>query len=80
MEARGIIRAEAISAIPLTEEQRKKLAEKLARITGKQIVIENKVDPSLLGGIKLRYMGIQRDGSVKARLDGFARTLGEAVI
>ena len=44
------------------------------------IIIENKVDPSILGGMKLRYMGIQRDGSVKASLESFAAALGETVI
>ena len=80
MRSRGIERAEVISAVALDEAQKQRLAEKLGRITGKQIIIENKVDPSILGGIKLRYMGIQRDGSVKARLEGFARSLGETVI
>lgn len=80
MESRGIVRAEAISAVALTDAQRKRLAEKLGKITGKQIIIDNKVDPSLLGGIKLRYMGIQRDGSVKTRLESFAAALNETVV
>lgn len=80
MESRGIIRAEVISAIPLTDSQSARIEEKLGKITGKQVIIENKVDPSLLGGIKLRYMGIQRDGSIKTRLDDFASSLKGAVI
>ena len=80
MESRGIIRAEVISAVELRAEQKARLGEKLGKITGKEIIIDNKVDPSLLGGIKLRYMGIQRDGSVKSRLDGFAASLKSAVI
>ena len=80
MESRGNERAEVISAVALSEEQKGRLAEKLGRITGKQIIISNKVDPSILGGVKLRYMGIQRDGSVKSRLDSFAAALGETVI
>jgi ATP synthase F1 delta subunit len=80
MESRGIIRAEVISAIPLSEVQSARIKEKLCKITGKQVVIDNKVDPSLLGGIKLRYMGIQRDGSIKTRLDDFASSLKSAVI
>jgi ATP synthase F1 delta subunit len=80
MESRGIIRAEVISAIPLSEVQSARICEKLGKITGKQVVIDNKVDPSLLGGINLRYMGIQRDGSIKTRLDDFASSLKSAVI
>lgn len=80
MEARGIVRAEAVSAVALDEKQTELLRLKLEKITGKQIIIENRIDPSILGGIKLRYMGIQRDGSVKTRLDGFARALTDTVI
>lgn len=80
MESRGIIRAEAITAIPLDEARCDTLRMKLEMITGKQIIIENKVDPTILGGIKLRYMGIQRDGSVKMRLDSFRERLANAVI
>ncbi len=80
MESRGIVRAEVISAVALDEGQKRTLAAKLSGITGKQIVIENKVDPSILGGIKLRYMGIQRDGSVKTRLDELSRSIGQTVI
>jgi ATP synthase F1 delta subunit len=80
MESRGIVKAEVISAVALDNGQREWLSAKLRKITGKEIIIENRVDPSVLGGIKLRYMGIQRDGSVKARLDGFAEALRGAVI
>lgn len=80
MESRGIVRAEVISAVALNDGQKSTLAAKLSGITGKQIIIENKVDPSILGGIKLRYMGIQRDGSVKTRLDELSRSIGQTVI
>lgn len=80
MRSRGIEKAEVISAIALNEAQISRLAERLGRITGKQIIIDNKVDPSILGGIKLRYMGIQRDGSVRARLESFADSLAKTVV
>lgn len=80
MESRGIVRAEAVTAVPLDEARCETLRMKLEKITGKQIIIENKVDPTILGGIKLRYMGIQRDGSVKTRLDSFKDRLADAVI
>ena len=79
-EAQGIERAEALSAVPLTVEQLEKLRLRLEKETGKTIIIKNTVDPSLLGGIKLRYMGVQLDGSVKTRLDGFKRALSDVVI
>ena len=79
-EARGIERVEAITAIPLSPDQTKRLCEKLQKKTGKTIVISNTVDPTILGGIKLRYMGIQLDASLKTRLDGFEKMLADTII
>ena len=79
-EARGIERVEAITAIPLTDGQAEKLKARLEKQTGKTIIIKNTVDPSILGGIKLRYMGIQLDGSLKSRLDSFEKVLTDMII
>lgn len=74
-EYAGIERAEAITAIPLTDEQKNAIMQKLAEMTGKKIILKNTVKPQILGGIMLRYSGIQLDGSVKSRLDSFALSL-----
>ena len=78
--SRGIERVEVVSAVLLTDAQKAKLKKKLEGITKKQIIISYTHDPSLLGGMKLRYMGIQLDGSVKTKLDGFEKRLSELVI
>ena len=79
-ESRGIERVEAITAVPLTKEQSLALTKKLGARFGKTFVLTNLVDPSILGGIKLRYAGVQLDGSVKTRLDKFEEALKNTVI
>lgn len=79
-ESRGILHAEAITAIPMTEEQSAAIVKKLEGLTGKKVVIKNTIDPSTLGGVVLRYGGVQLDGSVKTRLDKFEQALTSAVI
>lgn len=74
-EYSGIERAEAVTAIPLTEEQKNAITQRLAEVTGKKIILKNTVNPEILGGVMLRYSGIQLDGSVKSRLDSFAQSL-----
>lgn len=76
----GIERVEAISAIPLNAEQLNKLKHKLEKVTGKQIIVTNIIDSSILGGMKLRYLGIQLDGSIKTKLDNFEKSLKDLVI
>ena len=79
-EARGIEEVEAVSAVAMTESQVLRLSEKLSSMTGKKIILKNTVDPKILGGVKLRYSGIQLDGSVKTRLDKFSESLKNTVI
>ena len=78
--SRGIERVEAISIIPLTDAQLEKLQHKLEKMTGKQIIVTNTIDPLILGGMKLRYLGVQIDGSVKTKLDKFEQSLKDLVI
>ncbi len=79
-KSRGIERVEVISAVPLSESQKARLTAKLEGITKKQIIITGTHDPALLGGMKLRYMGLELDGSVKTKLDRFEKSLSELVI
>ena len=79
-ESRGIEEVEAVSAIPMSDGQISKMAEKLSLMTGKKIIIKNTVSPEIIGGVKLRYSGIQLDGSVKTRLDKFEASHKNTVI
>ena len=79
-DSRGICNAEVISAVQLTDSQAEKIKEKLEAITGKTIVIKNTVDKSILGGIKLRYLGKELDGSLKARLNSIEKSLKNTII
>lgn len=79
-EAHNILRADAITALPMREAQQTALREKLERITGKTVLLSNHVDPALLGGVRLRYGGAQLDGSIQARLDRLRRSLSETVV
>jgi F-type H+-transporting ATPase subunit delta len=74
-DARGILPAQAISAVPLTQEQKDALTRKLEHATNKIVLLENKVDPTLLGGVVVRYEGMELDGSVTGRLAAVRRML-----
>ena len=79
-ESRGIVEVEAVTAIKMTDAQIEALRKKLAVETGKTIIINNTIEPEILGGIKLRYLGRQLDGSLKTRLDNFEKSLKNTVI
>ena len=67
-QAHGILEATAISAVPLTEQQRAALHAKLESLTGKTIDLKTKVDAKVLGGIRLDIEGTELDGTVQNRL------------
>ncbi len=64
----GRIQVTAVSALPLSETARARLSAGLAQALGPQIRIEERVDPSLIGGMTLRVADILVDASVKRRL------------
>lgn len=59
----------AVTAVPLADRQVRELKQKLHRITGKQIQLVSKLDPNILGGIRLDYDGKRLDGTVAHRLE-----------
>ena len=68
-EAHRIRKATAVSAVPLTAGQLERLQERLAMATGWEIRLHNRVDPKLLGGVRLEVGGRLLEGSVRGRLD-----------
>ena len=69
----------AVTAIPLDEEQMEKLKNKMAGVTGKQIVLKNQVDPSVLGGVLVRVENKQIDDTIKNRLNELTTRLGQII-
>jgi F-type H+-transporting ATPase subunit delta len=61
--------AEVRSAVPLTDDQRTRLAKALGQATGKDVEVKVVVDPSVLGGIVAQVGDTVIDGSVRRRLD-----------
>ena len=77
---KSILQVRAVSAFALTDEQKEKLTDKLATITGKKIDLVCKVDKTVLGGIRLNYGGIQVDGTVQSRLQAMEKRLKNTVL
>ena len=61
--------AEVRSAVPLSDDQRDRLAKALNEATGKQVEVKVVVDPSVMGGIVAQVGDTVIDGSVRNRLD-----------
>lgn len=67
---RGICHAEAVSAVEMTPGQIEELSVRLKALTGaEQIVLHARVDPSLLGGVRVKVGDVVWDGSLSGRLE-----------
>ncbi len=77
----GIERASLISAIELSSETVEKIRKSLIKKTGKEVVLEQQVDPGLIGGIVTRIGDLVLDGSIKTQLLNMKESLkrGESV-
>lgn len=61
--------AEVRSAVPLSKEQRERLAAALSSATGKDIELRVVVDPHVGGGVLARVGDTVFDGSIRRRLE-----------
>ncbi len=66
---KDIQRAVVTTAKPLFAEQNKKLKQKLNQTMWKDVIIEEKIDPSIIGGIIIRLDDKQYNGSVAHQLN-----------
>jgi F-type H+-transporting ATPase subunit delta len=73
----NIVRAEVTSAVALSPEKTKALADSLAKVTGKKVEVQVSVDPELLGGVVARIGSTVYDGSVKTQLQRLRQELVE---
>ncbi|MBI5244584.1 MAG: ATP synthase F1 subunit delta [Elusimicrobia bacterium] len=67
-ESKGLLRALARSAQPLTPQEAEALKARLSRFSGKLVELDAQVDESLLAGVSVRLGDWVLDGSLRGRL------------
>lgn len=67
-KARGEVTADVTSAAPLTGEQVHSLSETLRAKLGKTVMLNQFVDPSLIGGLQVKVGSQMIDSSLKTKL------------
>lgn len=68
LEYKGIVKAEVTTAVALDGADKKKLVASLKDQLGKEIQLDEVVDASTIGGMKLRVGGYQVDNTVAGKL------------
>ena len=78
MDHQHVIRGDVTTAAPLPDEKVRALAQGLERATGRKVVLEARVDPSIIGGVVTRLGSTVYDGSVTTQLEKMKQSLIEA--
>ncbi|MBQ8638286.1 MAG: ATP synthase F1 subunit delta [Lachnospiraceae bacterium] len=73
----GIARATVTSAVALTIAQAQALKERLEQMCGKNVILTRKVQPSLIGGMRIELEGKMIDGTVAGRMSGLQKKIKE---
>ena len=68
MERQNVVRAEITSAEPLPKERVEAIQQRLAALTGKQVVMGATVDKEILGGMVARVGSTVYDASIATQL------------
>ena len=74
-ERAGRIRGQVVSATPLSAETLQQLQLALGAVTQSQVLLETKVDPSVIGGVSAQVGSVLYDGTLRSGLDEMRRAL-----
>lgn len=76
----NILPVTAVTAIALNEEQIARLVSKLENQTGKTIELTNRIDPEVLGGIRLDFDGKSVEDTLAHRLENLRHLLNNTIL
>lgn len=68
-EAKGQVDAKVVSATALEPAMAERVRGQLRAISGKTVILQQAVDPDLLGGLRVELEGKIYDGSVRTQLE-----------
>ncbi len=74
-KARGEVTADVQSAHPLTDAQAEALKAALKASVGKDVTLQTRVDPSLIGGLVVKLGSRMVDSSIKTKLQSLSLSL-----
>lgn len=77
---KGHIKVTAVTAIPISEDQKEKLIKKLEDLTKMNVNLTNEIDPSILGGMLIKTKNRVIDGTVASELESIRDTINKVSI
>ncbi|WFD10606.1 F0F1 ATP synthase subunit delta [Tepidibacter hydrothermalis] len=78
-ESNNILEAVAITAVPMSQKDLNNLKAKLSESKGKNIILTNEVDESVIGGVLVKMGNEEIDGTIKTRLEKLKDQLSQII-
>lgn len=79
-DVKNKVTAVAVSAVPINEEDLKKLQVNLSMSSGRNVQLKNEVKPNVMGGILIKMGDKVIDGTVKSRLEQMSEQLSQIIV
>jgi len=74
---RGIDRAKVTTVLPLGDQEKDAISQRLGKIVERKVVVDAQVEPSIIGGFIARIGDMLIDGSIHQKLETLKRSLVE---
>lgn len=74
-EKQGIVEAKAITAVPMKDEEMKKLENQLSKKLAKKVLLSNEIDSTIIGGVLVKIGDKVIDASIKGRFEELYKDL-----
>ena len=75
--AETALHAQVVTAFPLDGEDKEWLSRQLEELVEHKLIIDAKVDPSIIGGFKAKIGDTLIDASIRSKLEALRRSLVE---
>jgi F-type H+-transporting ATPase subunit delta len=72
---KGIVEAHVVTAVAMSDADKKKLSDKLKSQLGKEVLLTERVDASVVGGLKLHVDGYEIDNTIAGKLRALRNAL-----
>lgn len=77
---KGIIKGTVLVTCTLTDDQIRKLEDKLSTSTGKRVMLTQKIDPEIIGGLVVHLGDKVIDNSLRKKLDDMKEDLFQLIV
>ena len=77
VEAEGLAKIDVATAKPLSKAEKTQLGDHLEAALGRRVLLDERVDESLIGGVRIEMDGRVIDGTLQARLGRLRALMGE---